>query len=338
MTTRDVVERLVHDRDESTEVRSLLEAGIADDVTDYDFARGLETHLSAIGAAPGGGAEPGAAPAGSAPGASSGAGASSAKALALAIGVPVVSAIAALAVLATHAPVSTGPTAIDAPNASFERTTPADKVQRPEVAALPAEVSEDNGSAIVPYDDAPRVGSRVTTAQRHAVTQSTKVTLAENETVIHRSFPEGPVESNRAKAVPAEEAVGSAAPSSRATAPVVQDGPRQSEEAVARAERAKEEARRDAEQKLQREMEELMRAKRALSGNPKFALELTERGQREFQQSLLTEEREHVLLLALIGVGRVSEAERRAAPYLAKHPDSPFARRVRAALEARKTR
>jgi len=355
MTGRDRVARLVESRQESTELRSLLEAGIADDVSDYDFASGLEAHLAAVSPGPGSGGS--AAPVGAGPGSSSAAGATSAKALALAIGVPVVSAIAAFVVFATHGPAEVGPAAATrAANTSVEAVVPAERARDPEAVApgSPGAARTDKESA-----SSLRPSSRATT-QRQSITQSSKVTLAENEPAaprratapgvgedqptIHRSFPEGPVESRRSNAGPSAEWASTAASGTRAaaTAPaassVVREEPRPSEEELARAERAREEARRVAENTLQREMDELMRAKRALSSDPKLALQLAERGQREFKQSLLSEEREHVLLLALIGVGRVSEAERRAAPYLAKHPDSPFARRVRAALEAHKAR
>lgn len=359
MTGRDKVGRLVVSRQESTELRSLLEAGIADDVSDYDFARGLEAHLAAVSPGPGGGGP--AAPAGAGPGASSAAGATSAKALALAIGIPVVSAIAAFAVFATHGPAEVGPAAATrAANTSVEAVFPAERARDPEAVtpASGAAAGTDKESASALSDNSQRPSSRAAT-QRQSITQSSKVTLAENEPaaprqatapgvgedqpMIHRSFPEGPVESRRSNAGLSAESAGTGASGTHAAAPtpsspVVREEPRPSEEELARAERAKQEARRSAEDTLQREMDELMRAKRALSSDPKLALELAERGQREFKQSLLSEEREHVLLLALIGVGRVSEAERRAAPYLAKHPDSPFARRVRAALEARKAR
>lgn len=352
MTARDTVQRLVESREESTELRSLLEAGISDDVSDYDFARGLQTHLASVGPGPSGGGP--AAPAGAGPGASSAAGATSAKALALAIGVPVVSAIAAFAVFATHGPTATGPTAANTP---VEALAPA--AREPEVAtpASPAEVGR--AFAPAPSDDTPRASSHAPSgSQRPSTIQSSKVILAENEPAapqhvvgvaddhptIHRTFPEGPVESRRSIGVQSGETAAAGSSGARAAAPaeaarpVVREEPRPSEEELARAERARDEARRAEENTLQREMDELMRAKRALSSDPKLALQLAERGQREFKLSLLSEEREHVLLLALIGVGRVSEAERRAAPYLASHPDSPFARRVRAALDARKSR
>jgi hypothetical protein len=260
-----------------------------------------------------------------------------------------VSAIAAFAVFATHAPAASGPAAAArAGNTPVEAVVPA---VRDSESTSPA--NTDHSAA---FDDLSRPSSRAAT-QRPSVTSS-KVVLAESEPagsrqpsgatddhpIIHRSFPEGPVESRRSiaakpgeTAAPGSSGARAAAPAAAAS-PVVREDPRPSEEEVARAERAREEARRAEENTLQREMDELMRAKRALSSDPKLALQLAERGQREFKQSLLSEEREHVLLLALIGVGRVSEAERRAAPYLARHPDSPFARRVRAALDARKSR
>src|SRR5689334_8000109 len=106
--TRDVKERLIDSRNESTEVRSLLEAGISDEVGDYDFERGLETHLAAIGTIPGGG---GTAPSGAGPAGHSAAGAGGAKALALAIGLPTatLSAIAAVFLLGTLTPAENAP-------------------------------------------------------------------------------------------------------------------------------------------------------------------------------------------------------------------------------------
>jgi hypothetical protein len=347
MTSRDVVERLVESREESTELRSLLDAGIADDVSDYDFARGLETHLAAVGGPAPGGGGPGAAPAGAGPGASSAAGANSVKALALAIGVPVATAIAAFAVFSARGPAAAGhASAPKAPTATVQTVVPAEKAGESAAVAVPLPAAANGGDeSATPSETALGRGVRPSADSQHRSASHSKLILAEDDyraapsviaegaaderSAIHRSFPEGPVESHRSNAV-------SPAESARAATPVVaKEEPRPSEEAVARAERAREEARQSEEDKFQREMDELMRAKRALSSDPKLALELAEHGQREFKQSLLSEEREHVLLLALIGVGRVAEAERRAAPYLAKHPDSPFAKRVRAALDAR---
>jgi hypothetical protein len=152
---------------------------------------------------------------------------------------------------------------------------------------------------------------------------------------IVRTFPEN--EAKPASRAIASEAVRSAAPAPSSQAADV-NGDERSEQRAARERQAREDAQRAADDRLQREMDELIRAKRALASDPRLALELARHGEREFHGSLLSEERQHVLLLSLIALGRTEEAARLAAPYLAKHPNSPFARRVRAALDARATR
>jgi hypothetical protein len=102
---------------------------------------------------------------------------------------------------------------------------------------------------------------------------------------------------------------------------------------AARAEQ--EEARRVADERLKREMALLMQAKQALASDPGQALTLALAGEQQFRgDSMFREERQHVLVLALIKLGRVDEAEQRAQPFLRAHPDSPFARRIRNALQA----
>lgn len=341
--TRDTVERLVDSRNEPTEVRSLLEAGVSDDVGDYDFERGLQTHLAAIGTVPGGGA----APSGAGPAGRSATGAGSAKALALAIGLPTatVSAIAAVLLLGTHSLSSSSPShpAAKTTTAVVEIPSPAE----PSVPQSPNAGTADNPAAVAPVEGR-RAPAMPTESQRRIAAQPEKLTLAEEAPLplatdgrsgIVRDFPNDSPKPNRLIRPSSTTPTSATTTSATATPTVVaQDDPRPSEEEIARAERAREEARHAAEDQFQREMDELMQAKRALSGDPKRALDLAEHGQREFKQSLLSEEREHVLLLALIALGRVTEAERRAEPYLTKHPDSPFARRVRAALEASKSR
>jgi hypothetical protein len=337
MTRHDVTGRLVESRDESTELRSLLEAGIADESSDYDYESGLKAHLAAVGGPPGGGGP--AAPAGAGPASQTAAGGASAKAMALAIGLPIasLSALAAVVLLRAHGPTGADSTlgAERAPSAIVETNGAHEGIRAESVVTVPPALlpGARESEPAAPARSGRHAGEAA--ARQRAATGTEAI---ENQRGIVRNFPEGPVEPNRPAPGPVSQPAVHDAPPAAAARVVAPDAPRPTEEELARAERAKEEARRSEEDKLQREMDELMRAKRALSGNPKLALELAERGQREFRQSLLHEEREHVLLLALIGVGRVSEAERRAAPYLAKHPDSPFARRVRAALEASRSR
>lgn len=361
MSRDESLERLVTSHQEPAEVRSLLEVGIADEVGDYDFERGLATHLAAIAPSPLG---PGGAS--SAPGAGSAASpaglAAPAKSLALWIGAPLASltAIAAVVLLRAHGPSSEvasahgssiaavevasragAETAVGDPavNGSLEPQRAAGMVA-PGSVVLGANVSSgshsvrDESSVSKKASHAVQSAGSESASRRLAVRpeavvldeavssrreRSTSGTASESAGIV-RALPDS-------KSTPGPVVAGSARP-----APTVDVG--RSDAEIARDKAARDEARRAADDKLQREMDELMRAKRALSSDPRLALELARHGEREFPDSMLSEERRHVLLLALIGVGRVSDAERLAAPYLAQHPDSPFARRVRAALEA----
>jgi hypothetical protein len=156
-------------------------------------------------------------------------------------------------------------------------------------------------------------------------TAPASVTLAESEETTPHAAPI------------AKETVVSPAPSESAAAELRRDG-----EAMARdeeARKARAEADRKAEnERLSREMDGVVQAKRALASDPALALSLAQKGQQEFPHGVLAEEREHILILALIGLGRIDEAKRRAAPYLEHHPESPFARRVQHALDATATR
>ena len=56
------------------------------------------------------------------------------------------------------------------------------------------------------------------------------------------------------------------------------------------------------------------------------------RAKSEFAGSMFTQERQQVVLLALVKLGRMDEARRLAKPYLARYPHGPFSERVRHAL------
>ena len=47
---------------------------------------------------------------------------------------------------------------------------------------------------------------------------------------------------------------------------------------------------------------------------------------------MFTEERQQLLLLSLVKLGRLDEAKRLARPYLARYPNGPFSDRVRRSL------
>jgi hypothetical protein len=84
--------------------------------------------------------------------------------------------------------------------------------------------------------------------------------------------------------------------------------------------------------RLEREMQMLSVAQHSLASDPQRALSLARQGEAEFKGSMFTEERQQVLLLALVQLGRLDEAKKLARPYLARYPHGPFSDRVRRAL------
>jgi hypothetical protein len=89
--------------------------------------------------------------------------------------------------------------------------------------------------------------------------------------------------------------------------------------------------------RLEREMGMLAVAQRVLKTDPERALRLARQGEQEFAGSMFTQERQQVLLLALIELGRIGEAKRLALPYLKRYPNGPFSDRLRSALAAAKS-
>jgi hypothetical protein len=73
-------------------------------------------------------------------------------------------------------------------------------------------------------------------------------------------------------------------------------------------------------------------AERVLRTDPERALKLVRQGEAEFQGSMFTPERQQLLLLSLVELGKLDEARRLAKPYLARFPHGPFSDRVRRAL------
>jgi hypothetical protein len=84
--------------------------------------------------------------------------------------------------------------------------------------------------------------------------------------------------------------------------------------------------------RLEREMGMLATAQRVLKTDPQRALRLARQGEQEFAGSMFTQERQQVLLLALIELGQLPEAKRLALPYLKRYPNGPFSDRLRKAL------
>lgn len=73
----------------------------------------------------------------------------------------------------------------------------------------------------------------------------------------------------------------------------------------------------------------LAAAQAALNGNPARALQLTAQHQKLFPSGGLTQERQVLEIDALYRLGRASEADARAQRFIAQHPGSSYARRVK---------
>jgi hypothetical protein len=326
------------------EVRALLAAGIADEVTDYDYERGLALHLqtiSAVASPSNAGSAPGGSPP-SSPGAASSLGAASF------IGVPLASALAVAALwFGSGAETRSAPPtpAAHATSAAPESTSPptanaAVTGARPirTLESLPRDRSAAGGathpmraSAVGSLREAASLPPK---ARGVATASPGAVRLTENGA--SRGAPpalDAPPVRPQASSTPVFGLADATepAPSTAELAEREASEARAEQSARVEAARAAQEA---ADSRLALEMAMLVDAKRALGSDPARALALSLRAQREFGSSLFAEEREHVLLLALVALGRVDEARRAAAPYLRAHPDSPFARRVRRALAA----
>jgi hypothetical protein len=360
-----------HDRDdavESDDVRSLLEAGKAE-VADYDYERGLATHLGAIAVPFSSGADPaslaktaaGSGVAGGAAalgGAGAGANGGALAPIALAsskawfgwLTLPALGATVAAA-LWFSGQGSPEPLHGEAPSAGVGAHPAATSVVAPEVTTgdVAKEPAKGSGAA----EMAARADENATLHAPQHTASSQRVDTS--RTRARRPQPV-PAADGIGKVVLEEHAEDVAAPPdvrepSPAGAAIAESGQVagrpvvESEEAVkarldeeaARKQRtaAAQESQSD---RLRLEMEALMEAKHALAKNPSRALSLARDGERTFGKSILSEERQHVLILALIALGRLGEAERMAAPYLQNHPGSPFAKRVQRALDDAKAR
>lgn len=82
-----------------------------------------------------------------------------------------------------------------------------------------------------------------------------------------------------------------------------------------------------------REAKLVAKARDQLARDPARALALAEEAERDFPQGQLVEERRAIAIRALVALGRLDEAERRAAPFLAEYGRGAHAAAVRRALE-----
>lgn len=83
------------------------------------------------------------------------------------------------------------------------------------------------------------------------------------------------------------------------------------------------------EERLRAEMKQLAEVRSAVGSAPARALDLANRGHRDFKGGVFYQEREALAISALRALGRSGEANTRAKAFLASFPKGPYAERVR---------
>jgi len=81
------------------------------------------------------------------------------------------------------------------------------------------------------------------------------------------------------------------------------------------------------------ELRLIERARAALAGDPARALQLCRAHAREFPRAVMSEERDAMVISALISLRRFSEARARQASFVIEYPESPHERRLRERLQ-----
>jgi hypothetical protein len=340
---RSVIEqqtRMVDDPSEPVFVRELLQAGVDDKVTDYDYRKGLIKHLAIIAAGT-------LIPAWakgliSSSSATKTIGGLSAKLIAFIVGLPVVTAGVITSVMLINGKPESHPNPpTKAITTHVWRNNPPKEPEISNSNVEPSPVAQDdskeqeqgvfeNSPEIKPFRHVHRARSPRST---HATPPTNNAILPPNPTV----EPSTPTrEPNRLKEdnfdfAPLLKSIqrSSAKPEKSGTenTPVIEK-PKVTEQRNPE----KSETPKAGVNPFQRETSMLASANRLLDSDPARALELAVRGEREFPGSMFTEERRHVWILALIKLDRVDEARRLAEPYFREYPNSPFAQRVRHAL------
>jgi hypothetical protein len=346
---------MIDDPSEPESVRELLAAGRDFQVTDYDFDKGLTKHLAQIKAG---------APAPQWAESLTSAGAASSSTLVTWIALPIVTASVIATVLlstssepgarrptadvprpapapATLAAEPVAPTAASAPGTEASEFPSAPALLAPE-AAPPAAQPSPPAPPEPPARVAPH--ARKSSAAR-ASTRTPAVASAKAEGMLPAHAAGQPLGPREAKSRSGSRAAGEAQASgaeSRATAKrsaaaasaatTASEDPRP----VADAERVEPPVRPEPapqdDARLEREMAMLSMSQRVLDVDPERALKLARQGEAEFPGSMFTQERQQLLLLALVKLGRLDDAKRLAKPYLARYPKGPFSDRVRRAL------
>jgi hypothetical protein len=340
------------DLEVTPEMRALFGAGAAD-TADYDFERGLAVHLAAIGAPVGTGGIPQGAPGAAGAGAGAVAGLAAGSSI---LGQGSLSAAAAtskawlgfvalpIGTAAVAAALWFGGAFQSEPGAVTEAKTAASSAPAmppgsivPATPVVTTEGETDTNRIAEPAASpgaARRSPSHSHAAEAHrapskpgALRAKNAVVLAETSDLPVATFPEAPVPAPKGAEAAASQV---AAPSAAPSGPTAEQ---RFDEEVQRRKRAAAVQEKQSDL-LRLEMESLAEAKRALGRDPARAFTIARDGERQFGRSVLSEERQHVLILALLELGRFADARRVAAPYLQKHPDSPFARRVQKALDS----
>jgi len=326
--------KMLEDANEPSYVRELLEAGRDFRVTDYDYSQGLAQHLAHVemGTPPPDWAQT--LPQGGSAAGGAAAGAASIP-LAAWIAAPVVTAgvIAAVMLSREPAPVPAPVQGLDVPAV----VSPAGEELQVEAAVAPAPAPEP---AAVPGDSRPEatLAAAETAPAKPAVTRRASTPRPEREATQAVVPAAKPPTSAATPVTSAPSRPRSAAQRARDLEDVLREPPPSMQVEPTRdapVERARtveqEPAERD-DASLEREMRMLAVAQRVLHSDPSRALRLARQGEREFPDTMFTQERRHVLLLALIELGRMDEARRLAGPYLKQYPKGPFSDRVRRAL------